>query len=362
MKYNISENIKYYRKQKNYTQEQLAEAMEVSVGAVSKWEKGLSVPELSIILELADFFEISVDALLGYKLRDNSAAETAERIDSLQDAKKYDEAIAEAEKALQKFPNNFKIVYQSALAYFMKGVECSDYNAFEKSLELYKHALTICDGPDEKGIGPAKIYFEMAEIYDCIGKHQEALELLKKHNDNGMYDDLIGYIYSSSFHNDPKGMDYLSDSLVATLSKLFHITFGFANYHEKTYKDYKSALDILLIYKDINDMFRIPEKTSYLDKGNVIILVSCAEFAAKLGDKEKAEEYLLEAKKAAEIFDANPDYSAKNIRFYKKEKPAFSGDNFGLTAIEGIENTIESEKDTTPLLYEIWQEIKEPIA
>lgn len=202
----------------------------------------------------------------------------------------------------------------------------------------------------------------MAEIYDCIGKHHEAVELLKKYNDNGMYDDLIGYIYSMSFHNDPTGMDYLSDSLINTLTTLFHITFGFANYYEKFYKDYKSALDIMLIYKNINDMFRIPEKPSYLDKGNVIILVGCAAIAAKLDDKKKTKEYLIEAKKTAEIFDANPDYSAKNIRFYKKEKPGFSGDNFGSTAMEGIENSIENDKNDIPLLYKIWQEIKEPIA
>ncbi len=362
MKTNINENIKLFRKRKNFTQEQLAEAMGVSIGAVSKWESGASVPELSLIIELADFFEISVDALLGYKVRDNSAMKCAERIDSLQDAKKYDEAIAEVEKALKKFPNNFKIVYQSALAYFMKGVELCDYNAFEKALELYRFALTLCNGPDEKGIGPAKIRMEMAEIYDCTGKHHEAIELLKKHNDNGMYDDLIGYIYSMSFHNDSKGMDYLSDSLISTLTTLFHITFGFANYYENFYKDYKSALEIMLIYKNINDMFRIPEKPSYLDKGNVIILVNCAAIAAKLDDKEKTKEYLLEAKKTAEIFDANPDYSAKNIKFYKKEKPGFSGDNFGLTAMEGIENAVENDKNDIPLLYKIWQEIKEPYA
>ena len=358
MKTNINENIKFYRKEKGFTQEQLAEAMGVSVGAVSKWENGASVPELSLIMELADFFEISVDALLGYKTQDNNAKACAERIDSLQDAKKFNEAIAEAEKALKKFPNNFKIVYQSALAYFMKGVECSDYGSFEKALELYNYALTLRNDPDEKGIGPAKIYHEMAETYDCIGKPQEAIELLKKHNDNGMYDDLIGYIYSSNFHNDTKGMEYLSDSLTVTLTTLFHITFGFANYYEKFYKDYKSALDILLVYKNINDMFRIPGKTSYLDRGDVIILAACANFAAKLGDRKKAKEYLFEAKKTAEFFDKNPNYFATNIRFYKKEKPAVSGDNFGANAIDVIESTVETEKNNTPLLYEIWQEIK----
>lgn len=358
MKTDIAENIKTLRREKKYTQEQLAEAMGVSVGAVSKWENGSSVPELGLIMELADFFEISVDSLLGYRMRDNTAEVYAERIDSLQNIKKYDEAIAEAEKALKKFPNNFKIVYQSALSFFMTGIECRNNNALEKALELYKFALTLCSGPDEKGIGPSRIYLEMAETYDCMGKHREAVELLKKYNDNGIYDGLIGYIYSMSFHDDPKGMEYLSDSLLNTLSTFFHIAFGFANYYEYFYKDYKAALDVMLMYKAINDMFRIPEKPSYLDKSNVIILIACANFAAKLGDKERAAEYLLEAKKSAEIFDANPDYSAKNIKFYKKEKPGVSGDNFGTTAMEGIENTVESVKNDVPLLYEIWNEIK----
>ena len=108
----IAEKIKSIRTDNGISQRELAKKLGLSNRAVSKWESGASVPELSLIMELADFFGISVDALLGYKVRDNSAAETAERIDSLQDAKKYDEAIAEAEKALKKFPNNFKIVYQ----------------------------------------------------------------------------------------------------------------------------------------------------------------------------------------------------------------------------------------------------------
>ena len=42
MKTNINENIKLYRKERKFTQEQLAEAMGVTVGAVSKWESGVS--------------------------------------------------------------------------------------------------------------------------------------------------------------------------------------------------------------------------------------------------------------------------------------------------------------------------------
>ena len=113
MKTNINENIRFYRKERNFTQEQLAEAMGVSVGAVSKWESGASVPELSLIMELADFFEISVDALLGFKTRNNSAKEIAERLRIMRSQKNYTDAFAETEKAIKKFPNNFDVIYYS---------------------------------------------------------------------------------------------------------------------------------------------------------------------------------------------------------------------------------------------------------
>ncbi|MBQ9256583.1 MAG: helix-turn-helix transcriptional regulator, partial [Acidaminococcaceae bacterium] len=58
----------------------LAEVLGVSVGAVYKWESRSSLPELRLIMEMADFFDVSVDALLGYKMKDNHLNETVERL------------------------------------------------------------------------------------------------------------------------------------------------------------------------------------------------------------------------------------------------------------------------------------------
>ena len=61
---NLPENIKNNRKEMNLTQEQLAEAMDVTVGAVSKWESGTSTPDLNTLVALADFFQTSLLQLL----------------------------------------------------------------------------------------------------------------------------------------------------------------------------------------------------------------------------------------------------------------------------------------------------------
>lgn len=61
----LGERIKYHRKRLGLTQEQLAERMRVSAQAVSKWENNLSCPDISVLPELADVFDISLDELMG---------------------------------------------------------------------------------------------------------------------------------------------------------------------------------------------------------------------------------------------------------------------------------------------------------
>ena len=52
------------RKEKNMTQEQLAEKMGVSINAVSKWERGLSFPDISLLIPLSEILNISLYDLL----------------------------------------------------------------------------------------------------------------------------------------------------------------------------------------------------------------------------------------------------------------------------------------------------------
>ncbi len=67
MEKKLAENIRAYRKERGLTQEQLAEVLNVTLSAVSKWETGVAVPDLDMIIALADYFTVSVDVLLGYK-------------------------------------------------------------------------------------------------------------------------------------------------------------------------------------------------------------------------------------------------------------------------------------------------------
>ena len=56
--------LRVLRKEKNLTQEQLAEILNVSGRTVSRWETGINMPDLSIMIELADYYDIDVKELL----------------------------------------------------------------------------------------------------------------------------------------------------------------------------------------------------------------------------------------------------------------------------------------------------------
>jgi len=61
----LHENLKKLRKAKGYSQEELASRLHVVRQTVSKWEKGLSVPDAEMLIKLAELFEMPVAGLLG---------------------------------------------------------------------------------------------------------------------------------------------------------------------------------------------------------------------------------------------------------------------------------------------------------
>lgn len=76
MKLYVSENLKRLRKEKGFTQEQLATRLNVSFQAVSKWECGESYPDIVMLPSIAQIFSVSLDDLVGMeKICSNEEAE-----------------------------------------------------------------------------------------------------------------------------------------------------------------------------------------------------------------------------------------------------------------------------------------------
>ena len=62
--FNIGEKIVNLRKENNLTQDELANKLNVSRQSISKWESGLSLPEISNLLLISEIFNCTIDSLL----------------------------------------------------------------------------------------------------------------------------------------------------------------------------------------------------------------------------------------------------------------------------------------------------------
>lgn len=80
MKFN--ENLKYLRKQYGLTQEQLAEQLNVSRQAITKWESGQSLPDIENLKEISYIFSVSIDSLIG-DIETKSTSKINKKIDDI---------------------------------------------------------------------------------------------------------------------------------------------------------------------------------------------------------------------------------------------------------------------------------------
>ena len=84
----LSKNLKIFRKRKGLTQENVAEALNVVRQTISKWEKGISVPDADMLIRLAEVLDVSVSELIGSDVADEKnedmiAVELARVVDQL---------------------------------------------------------------------------------------------------------------------------------------------------------------------------------------------------------------------------------------------------------------------------------------
>lgn len=351
----LGNNIRNLRKQRGMTQEQLAQAMGVTVGAVYKWESEKCVPDIMIIMELADLFGVSVDVLLSYHLRENRRKELVELLKRFRREKTGEEALAEAEKALVRYPNSFDIVNESAELYAAMGVEKRSSKQIRRAIELYEHACRLIEQNTDGEINELSLRVNIAYMYAALGEAERGLAILKANNPCRMNHASIGYMLASNLNRTQEAEEYLSKALLDTIVTQFQITMGCLNVYTKT-KRYREAADILNWQIAFYQGLKRPGTASFLDKNEALFEAICAQMWMIQGEKGAARDHFRKAKAAAQRFDAAPDYHAKGIRFFESTEQMTMYDDMGATAMEAIEKHIAEEADEK--LSAMWEEIK----
>ncbi|MBR6028766.1 MAG: helix-turn-helix transcriptional regulator [Clostridia bacterium] len=173
MENQLAGHIRDYRRSLGLTQEQLAERLGITLGTVSKWERGSSEPDLGFIMDLAELFHVSVDALIGFSMRGADADEEAERIDALVGEAPFEVVEAECDNALRKFPNHFRTVLTAAYAFRRQGTMHKEEKRIRRALALYRHALALISQNRDPEISETVLRNEIAGCYSELKDYKK---------------------------------------------------------------------------------------------------------------------------------------------------------------------------------------------
>ena len=183
MKLYIGENIKRLRREMDMTQEELAEQLGVSFQSVSRWENDACYPDMELILEIAAFFGVTADELMGL----NAAHEEAEIMAVLDD---FQHAISEgnidgcidiARSGLKAHPGSYSIMNNLMYALFMSGDNSADIPNWKENMEKYDHEITrlgerimkYCPDQDIRFEAAARLAFNHCEM----GRRRQGREI-----------------------------------------------------------------------------------------------------------------------------------------------------------------------------------------
>ncbi|MGL4913641.1 MAG: helix-turn-helix domain-containing protein [Romboutsia sp.] len=127
-KLQIGQVIKLLRKEKEITQEQLANVIGVSVPAVSKWESGSTYPDITVLPTLASFFDVTIDKLMNYKidLSEDEINKIANECEMLVAENKIDQGLNLCEKYLKRYSSNYKLKFRLSNIYILIMVKTQD--------------------------------------------------------------------------------------------------------------------------------------------------------------------------------------------------------------------------------------------
>lgn len=144
LKLTIGENIKRLRRERDMTQEELAELLGVSFQSVSRWEKGACYPDLELIPAIAGFFGVSSDRLMGLD-EAREADEIAAVLDQFQQAISIgdiDACISIARAGLKAHPGSYALMNKLMYALFVAGDETGNIPNWKENMEKYDAEIT----------------------------------------------------------------------------------------------------------------------------------------------------------------------------------------------------------------------------
>lgn len=325
----LNKNIVRLRKKRGLTQEQLANLLNVSVTAVSKWENGNNRPDIELLPDMADVFQVSIDSLLGYEKAYKHLDKFIVEIENDLKLECYDEAIEKLHDIIKKYPNDFRVNHLLGDTYYSLIV--SDFTCKEKYIEkaifYYERCIELFEERycEITTIESLEIQIVTLLLWREKDNYDDALALIKKHNQSGKYDYLLAQcLFQMGKRDEAKAINlrHCISGQIFVFNDLARIADMYVQE-----ADYEKAIRFLESEVCSYRLFMDEENGNYADRAYAGKAEIISNLYKKIGDLDNAGKWHRDAVKHAKRYSKNPSMDISSMK-YCENVPGRMIDNY----------------------------------
>lgn len=296
----FSENLKKFRLKKGYTQEAVADRLGVSSHTVSRWECGTTLPDVLLLPEIAELYEITIDDL--YKKNSVGYENFAQRLAAVYEDSRDPEDFIRCRNEFRRLMNKGELSTADKWQYGWVHMAMMNF-CKDEAIEWYDKA--VADDPDADPQNHNIANMQRIWMFFLLKKDNEIISELKKK--------------AKDEPGNPRATDYLLIALI------------WAEKYDEAYKLFCNAItkfpEDWRIYIHGGDICKklknYDEALKYYDKAGEIGTYFCDEMDCKAGLYQEIGEYQKaynEYMKMAEIYRSRGyDIEAEMMEKYAKE-------------------------------------------
>jgi len=309
------------RREKGVTQEELAAYLGVTKASVSKWETGVSYPDITQLPILATFFDISIDCLMDYspQMANSDIKKLHERLAQDFTRKPFEEVVAECEVFIKEYYSCYLLLLRMAKLYLNHAPVAG--NA-ERGEQILREAIRLCERITTNSKDQPLIWSTLTVQAHChllLNEGSAVLELLGESLTDSLPNrTLIAQAYKV-LGNEEKSQEALQADLFSKLMEIFDSMMAAL---QNNLGDFARAEPVYLRAEIIADSFNM----NHLNANNVAILHTLGAHMYQMGGMpEKAivslgkfadvfiNDFFPISVKADSFFDKLDNFLAENI-------------------------------------------------
>lgn len=319
----FGEKLRELRQKRKLTQEKLADCLNVSFQTISKWERGETYPDICTLPDIAGFFKVSVDCLLGINKSENEKEiiNGIEKYDNLTDYKLMWELIKDLK---EKYPNDFRVLIRYLACLVMVSPTKKSEN---EVMTIYDNIQKNCT-VDKIRITAKRAVISYYHTLTTQSDEQVPFELCEKYIEDmpRMRDsaEMFSFYY-------PVNHPQHKTKMIKALEEELLLFSNTLNHYYLFNDEFDYAFKIKMLEKEIDLLNFIYDDGNYSKMWQAVIYKYgyLGVYRHKNGDNEKA---LLSFKKCAELaiqFDSLDKITVLNSELFNGKE--FNKDTLGST-------------------------------